>query len=89
KKRRNNLSGHCDKEVEALLDQAEQELDNAKRRVLFKQILHKHFEDVAEIYIGYAPRFYSMREYVKGFNTSGDDVYRWWGGGMNHTWLDK
>jgi len=89
KKRRNNLSGHCDKEVEALLDQAEQELDNAKRRALFKQILHKHFEDVAEIYIGYAPRFYSMRDYVKGFTTSGDDVYRWSGGGMNHTWLDK
>jgi peptide/nickel transport system substrate-binding protein len=89
KKRRNNLSGHCDKEVEALLDQAEQELDNAKRRVLFKQILQKHFEDVAEIYIGYAPRFFSMRDYVKGFNTSGDDVYRWWGGGINHTWLDK
>lgn len=89
KRRRNNLSGHCDKEVEALLDQAEQELDNAKRRALFKQILNKHFEDVAEIYIGYAPRFYSMRDYVKGFTTSGDDVYRWWGGGMNHTWLDK
>ena len=89
KKRRNNLSGHCDKEVEAFLDQAEQELDNAKRRALFKQILHKHFEDVAEIYIGFAPRFFSMRDYVKGFNTSGDDVYRWWGGGVNYTWLDK
>jgi peptide/nickel transport system substrate-binding protein len=89
KKRRNNLSGHCDKEVEALLDQAEVELDVAKRRALFKQILNKHFEDVAEIYIGYAPRFFSMRDYVKGFNTSGDDVYRWWGGGVNHAWLDK
>ena len=89
KKRRNNLSGHCDKEVEAWLDQAEQESDNNKRRALFKQILQKHFDDVAEIYLGYAPRFFSMREYVKGFNTSGDDVYRWWGGGLNHTWLDK
>ena len=73
KKRRNNLSGHCDKEVEAWLDQAEQELDNNKRRALFKQILQKHLDDVAEIYLRYAPRFFSMREYVKGFNTSGDD----------------
>jgi ABC-type transport system substrate-binding protein len=89
KRRRNNLSGHCDKEVESLLDQAEVELDLSKRRALFKRILNKHFDDVAEIYIGYAPRFFSMRDYVKGFNTSGDDVYRWWGGGVNHTWLDK
>ncbi len=89
KKRRNNLSGHCDKEVEALLDQAEQELDPAKRRALFKQILNKHFEDVAEIYLGFAPRYFSMRDYVKGFTTSGDDIYRWWGGGVNYTWLDK
>jgi ABC-type transport system substrate-binding protein len=89
KKRRNNLSGHCDKEVEALLDKAEQELDNTKRRELIKQILHKHFEDVAEIYIGFAPRFFAMRDYVKGFSTSGDDIYRWSGGGVNHVWLDK
>jgi peptide/nickel transport system substrate-binding protein len=89
KKRRNNLSGHCDKEVEALLDKAEQESNDAKRRALIKQILNKHFEDVAEVYIGFAPRFFALRDYVKGFNTSGDDIYRWWGGGLNHTWLDK
>jgi ABC-type transport system substrate-binding protein len=89
KKRRNNLSGHCDKEVEALLDKAEQEMDNSKRRALIKQILHKHFDDVAEIYLGFAPRFFSMRDYVKGFTTSGDDIYRWWGGGVNYVWLDK
>ena len=44
---------------------------------------------MAEIYLGYAPRFFSMRDYVKGFTTSGDDIYRWWGGGVNHVWLDK
>jgi hypothetical protein len=30
-----------------------------------------------------------MRDYVKGFTTSGDDIYRWWGGGVNYVWLDK
>jgi hypothetical protein len=41
---------------------------------LFKQILNKHFDDVAEIDIGYASRFFSMRDYLKGFSTSGDDA---------------
>lgn len=89
KKRRANLSGYCDKEMEHLLGQVEQEQDSAKRRALVKQILMKHLDDAAEIYVGYAPRFFSMRDYVRGFSTSGDDVYRWWGGGLNHTWLDK
>jgi peptide/nickel transport system substrate-binding protein len=89
KKRRANLSGYCDKEMEHLLGQLEQEHDDAKRRALVKQVLAKHLDDAAEIYVGYAPRFFSMRDYVRGFSTSGDDVYRWWGGGLNHTWLDK
>jgi peptide/nickel transport system substrate-binding protein len=89
KKRRANLSGHCDKEMDRLLDQAEQEQDSAKRRALIRQILMKHLDDAAEVYVGYAPRFFSMRDYVRGFSTPGDDVYRWWGGGLNHTWLEK
>jgi GAF domain-containing protein len=89
KKRRANLAGHCDKEMDRLLDQADQESDLAKRRALIKQILQKHLDDAAEIYIGYAPRFFSMRDYVRGFSTPGDDVYQWWGGGLNQTWLDK
>ena len=88
-KRRGNRSGYCDKETEQLLDQAETELDPSKRKAIFRQILSKYLEEVPEIYVGYGPRFFSMRDYVRGFNVAGDDRYRWWGGGLNYTWLDK
>src|SRR5262245_28763049 len=84
KKRRGNRSGYCDKETENLLDQAETELDPTKRKAIFRQLLSKYFEEVPEIYVGYGPRFFSLRDYVRGFNVSGDDRYRWWGGGFNY-----
>ncbi len=89
KKRSGNSAGYCQKEMDALIDSAEAELDPDKRRVLFKQILNKVVEDVPELYVGYGPQFYTFRDYVKGFTTDGDAAFRWWGGGLSHTWLDK
>jgi len=89
RKRISNRSGYCDKEMEGLLTKAETELDPGRRKALFKQILTKAADEVMEIFLGSIPRFFTLRDYVKGFAT--DDAGRFNNpeGGLSHTWLDK
>ena len=68
---------------------AETELDGKKRKELFRQIITKMAEDLPQIYIGFIPRFYTFRDYVKNFSTGADARFRWSDGGVTHTWLDK
>lgn len=89
RKRSSNMAAYCDKEIQALLKKAELEMDQAERRGLFKRILTKMNDDLPYIPIGYAPRFFTLRNYVKGFTTDNDGNFRPWGGGLNYTWLDK
>jgi ABC-type transport system substrate-binding protein len=84
-----NNSGYCSPELDALWARAEVETDPARRRELFRQALTRIAEDVPELYIGFTPRFYAFPDYVKGFTTDGQDTFRWWGGGLHYTWLDK
>lgn len=88
-KRASNFSGYCNPEVDALFKSAEREPDPAKRKALFKQILTRIAQDSPEVYAGYGPRFFTFRDYVKGFTLNDEGDYRWWGGGLNHTWLEK
>ena len=90
KHRSGNVSGYCNKEVDALFKKARGELNVGKRDQLFRQILTQVAEDVPSVYVAFVPRFFTFRDYVKGFTTDTDGAsYRWWGGGMNYTWLDK
>jgi len=75
--------------MDAILKRAETELDNKKRRDLFKEILTKLVQDVPEMWIGFSPRFFAYRDYVRGYTTDDNGSFRWWGGGLNQTWLDK
>lgn len=86
-KRATNASGYCDKEMDSMLQKAEAELDVAKRKELFRQILGKLLDDLPEIYIGFVPEFFTFREHVRGFTTDDDGHFHWWGGGLNSTWL--
>ncbi len=89
KKRTNNNSGYCDQEMDDLLKRAQTEADTTKRMGLLRHALTKVAEDVPYVWIGFVPRFFSFRDYVKGFTTDGDGAFRPWGGGLNYTWLDK
>lgn len=89
KKRNNNASGYCDKETDALIKKAELELDPKRRRELFRQLVAKLGEHVPHLPLVYVPRFFTFRDHVKDFTTDGDGAFRWWGGGLNYTWLDK
>ena len=89
KKRIRNESGYCNSEMDSLLDKAVIEMNPQKRKHLLKQIVGKANADVPELALGFAPRFFALRDYVKGFTTNGGGDFRPWGGGLNYVWLDK
>jgi peptide/nickel transport system substrate-binding protein len=89
KKRNANTSGYCDKEMDALVNSAETELDPNKRKALFMRILTKMSEDIPEIYVGFVPRFFTVRDHVKDFSTDAAGRFMPWGGGLTRTWIDK
>jgi len=89
KKRANNAAGYCDKEMDSLIKKAEAESDPDKRRTLFKRIVAKVVDDVPELPLFFVPRFFTFRENIKGFTSDSRGSFRWWGGGLSHTWIDK
>ncbi|MEE9233399.1 MAG: ABC transporter substrate-binding protein [Nitrospirales bacterium] len=88
-KRAANFSGYCDKEMDKLLTMADTETDVAKRKELFRKIVTKMNDDVPYVPVGFVPRFFTLGSHVKGFTTDAEGGFRWWGGGLNYTWLDR
>lgn len=89
KKRIRNEMGYCNKKVDSSLKELGIEQDQNKRKWIVKQILSQLNEDVPAVNIGFAPEFFTMHDYVKGFETDSNGSFRWWGGGLNKAWLDK
>lgn len=83
------MPGYCNKEIDALLARAEVESDIKKRKELFDRIIIKISDDLPELPIGYVPRFYTFRDYVKGFTVNDEGEFQFYGGGLSHAWLDK
>ena len=84
-----NESGYCDKEFDAWLADAAREVDSEKRRRLFRKVVGKLADDIPILPIGFTPRFFTFGKHVKGFTTDSNGEFRWWGGGMNHAWIDR
>ncbi|MGH7848258.1 MAG: hypothetical protein ACREQW_24225, partial [Candidatus Binatia bacterium] len=80
---------YCDKEYDALLKKAEVEVNPDKRRDLFRQAVAKLLDDSPLVPIGFAPRFFTFRDHVKGFVTNSTGDFQPWGAGLSHAWLDK
>lgn len=90
KKRVQNYSGYCDKDVDALFKRTETELDPARRREIVRRILTQLAEDLPSVNVAFVPRFYTFRDFIKGFTTDpSEGSYRWSAGGLNYTWVDK
>jgi ABC-type transport system substrate-binding protein len=89
KNRASTYSGYCNKEIDALLEKAEVELDVQKRKEMFRQVLTRVHDDSPVVPITFVPRFFALRDYVKGFATGDDGEFRAHGVGLNYTWLDK
>ena len=89
KKRTGNDTGYCDKEMDALIAKVETELNLERRRELVRQIVQKVAEELPEFAVGFVPRFFTYRDYVKGYTSDSEGHYRWSRGGLNYAWLDK
>jgi peptide/nickel transport system substrate-binding protein len=89
KKRATNTTAYCDPQMDRLLERLETEVNAEKREAILREIVIKLHDEIPELYLGYVPQFYGFRDYVKDFTTDSDANLRWWGGGLNHTWLDK
>jgi peptide/nickel transport system substrate-binding protein len=87
--RRENESGYCNKQFDALLAEAEAESDIEKRRVLYRRLTAMQMEDMPILPIGFTPRFFAFRSYVKGFQTDFSGAFEWREGGLSRTWIDK
>jgi peptide/nickel transport system substrate-binding protein len=88
-RRVSNQSGYCDKEMDELFDRADSELDVAKRRAIYKQILIKASEAMPVVGLVFVRKPFAFRDYVKGFVTDREGRFRSFVGGMNTIWLDK
>jgi len=75
--------------MDALLQRAFAEHVPNKLRELLKRVVEKINDDVPELSVGFAPRFFAVRDFVKGFTTTHDGEFQWSGGGLSQTWLDK
>jgi len=89
KNRRLNESGYCDKDYDALIKKAELEVDLEKRKALFKQVVAKLIDDSPNISLGFTPRFFTFRDYVKGFVTNSSGDFQPFGGGLSRAWINK
>lgn len=87
--RMSNWTGYCNKELDALHDKLETEMDGKKRLAILKQILTIANDDLPLLPVVFVPRFFSFRDHVKGFTTDGDGSFIWSQGGLTRTWLDK
>jgi ABC-type transport system substrate-binding protein len=87
--RRENESGYCNKQFDALLAEAEAQSDIEKRRVLYRRLTAMQMEDMPILPIGFTPRFFAFRSHVKGFQTDFSGAFQWGEGGLSHTWIDK
>jgi peptide/nickel transport system substrate-binding protein len=89
KVRTGNWTGYCNKDRDAMFDKLELEFDPQKRKEILRQILIADTQALALIPIGFAPRFYTVRDRVKGFATDDNGAFVWSGGGLGRTWVDK
>jgi ABC-type transport system substrate-binding protein len=88
-RRVSNRTAYCDRVVDELFVRADSELDDARRRAMYKELLSRAVDDAAYIRLVYVRKPFALRDYVQGFSVDREGRFRWLGGGLNTTWLDK
>jgi peptide/nickel transport system substrate-binding protein len=87
KKRTENESGYCNKEVDRLLAEAEQITDQKKRHEIYTKVVQIFQEEVSEITMAYVPRFFTYQQKVRGFETDFDGRFNLSTAGLSRVWL--
>ncbi|HEY3028601.1 MAG TPA: hypothetical protein VGJ68_00290, partial [Bradyrhizobium sp.] len=89
KKRTNNVSGYCNKEMDRLLVEARKTTDQKKRYELYAKVGRILHDDTPELPLVYVPRFFTYNDKVKGFSTDGDGRFNAVSFGLSRVWIDR
>jgi glutathione transport system substrate-binding protein len=89
KKRTENSSGYCNKEVDRVLQTAIQTRDPKQRYELYRKIIQTFHDDVVDIPLAYVPRYFVSQQKVLGFETDSDGRFNMPDGGVSRVWLAR
>lgn len=89
KARDNNRTGYCNKQLDALFDQASTTSDPKKRRELYRKGFAIVYEEVPEIFLAFEHRFFGVHSHVRGFITDENENLDTPEGGLFRVWLAR
>jgi peptide/nickel transport system substrate-binding protein len=89
KKRTENSSGYCNKEVDRLLETAIKTKDAKQRYELYRKVIQVFHDDVVDIPLAYVPRYFVFQHKVLGFETDADGRFNMPDGGLSRVWLAR
>ncbi|MGH7833163.1 MAG: ABC transporter substrate-binding protein [Candidatus Binatia bacterium] len=89
KKRTENSSGYCNKEVDRHLVAAIKASDVKQRHESYSKIIRSFHDDVVDISLAYVPRYFVFQQKVVGFETDDDGRFSLPDGGVSRVWLAR
>jgi len=89
KKRTENSSGYCNKEIDRVLETAVTTRDAKQRYELYRKVIQVFHDDVVDIPLAYVPRYFVFQQKVLGFETDADGRFNMPDGGLSRVWLAR
>jgi ABC-type transport system substrate-binding protein len=89
KKRTENSSGYCNKEVDRILETAIKTRDPKQRYEFYRKVIKTYHDDVVDIPLAYVPRYFVFQQKVRGFETDDDGRFNMPDGGLSRVWLAR
>jgi ABC-type transport system substrate-binding protein len=87
KKRSENSSGYCNKEVDRLMVEAAKTIDAKKRYAIWEKVVRIIHEEAPEIPLAFIPRYYTYNKKVRGFETDWDGRFNMTTAGFSRVWI--
>jgi peptide/nickel transport system substrate-binding protein len=89
KSRDNNRTGFCNKQLDALIQQADSTLDLKKRKEIYRKAFQILYDETPEVFLAFEHRFFGVHPTVRGFVTDSNESLDSAEGGIFKTWLTK
>ncbi len=86
---RTNYGRYKNPEYDILIEEARRISDTGKRKELYRKGLELLIRDVPYVFMGHLPVAQAARSYVKNMKTNCRGDVRWFGGGVDHAWIEK
>jgi ABC-type transport system substrate-binding protein len=89
KKRTENSSGYCNKDIDRVLESAIKARDAKQRYELYRKVIQTFHDEVVDIPLAYVPRYFVFQQKVMGFETDADGRFNMPGAGLSRVWLAR